>query len=390
MRAHLRAHASAYLIALVAAAAACGGKAKEEEKKEPAEVTATVGEAQDTTFAETVEALGAVTARPGHIALLAAPAQTRVAKVFVTVGASVKAGDPLIEFETAPFEAALQSAEASLAASEKAAARATRLADAGVLPRKDAEMAQADLGVAKLNAVNARRARELSTLRAPIGGTVTRMTAVLGAGADPSQPLVEVADPNALDIVLTLSPGDAARARTGQAVTLSAAGDAADKPSARGRVAEIANVVDSTSGGVAVRVSVTQVGRTLRLAETLTGRIAVAQHAHAVVVPLEALVPAEEGFKVFVVDTGDVAHATEVKIGGRSATGAWITEGLTAGEHIVTKGAYGVDDGAKISSGEKKDEKADEKADGKKGDAKAEKADATDNKKPAAKDQAKP
>ena len=353
----------AQLITLVLLAVACTGKAKEEEKKEPAEVTATVGEAADTTFAETVEALGAVSARPGHIALLAAPAQTRVSKVFVNVGAVVKAGDPLIEFETAPFEAALQSAEASLAASEKAAARATRLADAGVLPRKDAEMAQADLGVARLNAVNARRSRELSTLRAPISGTVTRMTAVLGAGADPSQPLVEVADPTALDIVLTLSPSDAARARVGQSVTLSAAGEAGGKPAASGRVAEIANAVDSSTGGVAVRVSVTEVARTLRLSETLTGRIAVRLHPHAVVIPIEALVPAEEGFKVFVVDTGDVAHATEVKIGGRSATGVWITEGLKAGDKVGTKGAYGVDDNAKISDGTEK--KADAKPDAK-------------------------
>ncbi len=333
-------------------AAACGkGAAKEEEKKVAAEVTAQVETVADTTFAETVEALGAVTARPGHIALLAAPGQTRVSKVFVNVGASVKAGDPLVEFETAPFEAALQSAEATLSASEKAAARAARLADAGVLPRKDAEMAQADLGVAKLNAVNARRARELSTLRAPIGGTVTRMTAVLGAGADPSQPLVEVADPSALDIVLTLSPSDAARTRVGQSVSLSAAGETAGKAAAMGRVAEIANAVDSTTGGVAVRVSVTQVARTLRLAETLTGRIAVAQHAHALVVPLDALVPADEGFKVFVVDSGDVAHATEVKLGGRSLAHAWIVEGLKAGDRVVTKGAYGVDDNATITDG---------------------------------------
>lgn len=360
----MRAHA----ILLLVLASACAGKPKEEEKKEPAEVTATLGAALDTTFSETVEALGAVSARPGHVALLAAPAQTRVSKVFVTVGATVKAGDPLIEFETAPFEAALQSAEATLGASEKAAARALRLADAGVLPRKDAEMAAADLGVAKLNAVNARRSRELSTLRAPIGGTVTRMTAVLGAGADPSQPLVEVADPQALDIVLTLSPADAARARVGQSVSLTAAGDSPDKPTAGGRVVEIANAVDSASGGVAVRVAVTRMSRTIRLAETLTGRIAVAQHAHAVVVPLDALVPAEEGYKVFVVDSAEVAHATEVKIGGRSATHAWITDGLKAGAEVVVKGAYGVEDGAKVVSGDKKDEK-DEKGAGDKKEA---------------------
>ncbi|MBI3789750.1 MAG: efflux RND transporter periplasmic adaptor subunit [Gemmatimonadetes bacterium] len=211
----------------LALAMACAGKPKDDdEKKEPAEVTATVGEAVDTTFGEVIEALGAVSARPGHIALLAAPAQTRVAKVFVSVGAHVNAGDPLIEFETAPFEAALQGAEAALSAAEKAAARATRLADAGVLPRKDAEQAAAELGTARVNAINARRAKELSTLRAPIAGTVTRMAAVLGSGADPSQPLVEVADPSALDVLLTLSPLDAAKVRVGQAVSLQATGEA--------------------------------------------------------------------------------------------------------------------------------------------------------------------
>ncbi|MBI3789751.1 MAG: hypothetical protein HY275_02600 [Gemmatimonadetes bacterium] len=132
-------------------------------------------------------------------------------------------------------------------------------------------------------------------------------------------------------------------------------------------MAEVANYVDSSSGGVAVRVQVAQVHRTVRLAETLTGRISVAQHAHAVLVPLDALVPADEGFHVFVVDAEDVAHATEVKVGGRSPSHAWITDGVKAGQHVVVKGAYGVEDGAKISNGEKKDDdgKDDEKDDAK-------------------------
>src|SRR2546427_13231372 len=48
----------------------------------------------------------------------------------------------------------------------------------------------------------------------------------LGATADPSQPLVEVADPAALDIVFSVSPAEAARIHAGEAVTLTA-GDAA-------------------------------------------------------------------------------------------------------------------------------------------------------------------
>ena len=47
--------------------------------------------------------------------------------------------------------------------------------------RKDAEAAASDLGAARLNAINAKRSRELSTLRSPIDGVVTKLNAVLGA-----------------------------------------------------------------------------------------------------------------------------------------------------------------------------------------------------------------
>jgi hypothetical protein len=41
-----------------------------------------------------------------------------------------------------------------------------------------------------------------------------------------------------------------------------------------------------------------------------------------------------------------------VKIGGRTDYAAWITDGLKAGEHIVTQGAYGVDDSTKVKTSE--------------------------------------
>ena len=337
-------------------AAACArdaddaGKSGKSGRAESA-VQATVQPVRQETFRELVDALGTVTPRSGHVAVLAAPAPTRVTRVFVVAGAAVSAGDPLVEFEQASFVAAAVSAEAALASAERAAARVQRLADAGVLPRKEAEVAAADLAVARLNAVNARRARELSTLRAPIAGTVTRMSAVLGANADPTQPLVEIADRNALDVVLTVSPADAARVHAGQSVQLFPGSGESGNPIAVGRVAGVASMVDSATGGVAVRVAVISASRPLRIAEAVSGRIAVADHPRAVMVPLDALVPAGEAFTVFVVDGGGIAHLTEVKVGGRSADGAWVTSGLKAGDRVVTKGAYGMDDSTKVVTG---------------------------------------
>ena len=341
------------LISALLVLTACGKKAEPDAAAEKvvASVSATVATAESQRFVETIDAVGTVAPRAGHVASLAAPSPTRVSKVFVTVGAVVKAGEPLVEFEQAAFDAAAKSAEASLAVVEKSAERAQRLADAGVVPRKEAELATAELAAARANAITARRSRELSTLRSPIAGVVTRMSAVLGASADAGQALVEIADPRALDVVLTLSADNATRARTGDAVTLFAGASAGDSAVASGAIAEIAAAVDSASRGVFARVRVGASKRTLRIGESMFGRIVIAEHKSVVVVPLESLVPSGEGFRVFVVDAQGIAHARAVTIGGRSDRGAWITDGVKAGERVVTKGAYGMDDSVKVATG---------------------------------------
>ena len=296
----------------------------------------------------TVSGIGTVAPRPGRYAALSAPGATRVARIFAVAGQSVREGDPLIEFERAPFEAQARSAEAALTSALHAADRAARLAEAGVVPRKDVDQAQGDLALAQANAITARRALELATLRAPLAGVVTGMTAVVGAPVDVAQALVEIADPSALDVLVSLAPADAAPVRPGAAVTLNA-GEAADATLvAAGVVGEVVPAVDSVTRAVTVRVRVTRPERSLRIGETLFGRIAVAAHPRAVTVPAEALVPDGEGFKVFVVDSAGVAHARPVTVGIRTGTSVEIVKGIAAGETVVTYGAYGVDDGAKV------------------------------------------
>jgi RND family efflux transporter MFP subunit len=342
---------------LLAALATDCAKKEGEPEKAKAEVRAEVAAVTAERFSEVTEAVGTVTARVGHVASLAAPAPTRVAKVFIATGAEVKVGDALVEFERAPFEAAATGAEAALQAAERGAERAKRLADAGVGPRKDAEQALAELAAAQSNAVTARRAKELATLRSPIAGVVTRLSAVLGASADAGQPLVEVSDPSIVDVVVALDPAAASRVQRGQSVSLFAGAAAEGAPIGGGTVADVAMAVDTASRGVSVRVTVDHMTRPLRFGETFFARIAVADHPDAVVVPVAALVPSGEGFRVFVVDEAGVAHAREVKVGARSDRGIWVREGLKPGEQVVTTGAYGMDEGAKVVGKEDPDEK---------------------------------
>jgi membrane fusion protein, multidrug efflux system len=346
------AKAAALLCTVAVAMAGCVASAKDEG----AEGGTAQGVSVQTTvvstapFTRTVDAIGAVTPRPGHVAVLSAPIPTRVAQVYVVGGQEVKRGSRLVELEQAAFRASSQSADAALNAARQAHERAQRLFAAGVAPRKDVEQAAADLARARADAVNAHRSQQLSVLRAPFTGVVTRMTAVLGAAVDANQPLVEVTDPSALDVVLNLTPVDAARIRRGAKVVFRAGQSPRGEPMGDGAIADIGGAVDSTTRSVAARAHPRTLSRALRVGEIIFGQVTLATTPDVLTVPVAALVPQGDGFNVFVVDSRGVAHQREVTVGERSDSLAEITRGLRVGEWVVTSGAYGLVDSARVTS----------------------------------------
>jgi RND family efflux transporter MFP subunit len=337
--------------ALVSLSSACKkGNAAADDTAKPV-VAAKTAKATIEPFSTTRSAIGTVVARPGHYAALSAPSPTRVAKIFVAPGQRVGAGQPLIEFDQATFAAAANAAQAALAAAQRNYDRALRLANEGIVPRKDAETAASDLAKAHNDAVMAQRALALSVLRSPVSGVVTRMTAVLGAPADAGQVLVEVADPSAFDVALSLGPAESADVRPGAAVAFSAGEKAGGEPVGAGTVTGVNAAVDTASRSVLIRATVTSPRRPLRLSESVYGVITVQTKPNAVVVPVEALVPGDEpgSYKVFVVDKNGMAISRDVKVGARTETKAEITDGLSGGETVVTQGAYGLQDSAKVA-----------------------------------------
>ena len=331
-------------------AAACKGEKEGGEKTVKAVVAAHTVAAATEPFTHIVTGMGSVITRPDHFAALSAPSPTRIAKVHVAAGDRVAAGAPLVEFDQVAFNAAASGAEAALVAAQKTFERAQRLAGEGIIPRKDVEQATADLAKARVDAVTTHRAQQLSILRSPVTGVVTRMTAVLGAPADAGQVLVEIADPSTFDVVLSLGPSEAASVLPGARVRLFAGEKRGEATLADGRVTSVAAVVDSVTRAIAVRVGISAPHRALRLGESVFGEIAVGTRS-SVVIPIEALLPGDEvgTYKVFVVDAKGTALAREVKVGGRTEAKAEILEGLKNGEMVVSQGAFAVGDSAQVA-----------------------------------------
>ena len=337
------------LMLTLLASAACH-KSSDTAADPPAVVQVKTAIATVQPFEEMVGAIGTVSARSGHFASLSAPAPARITSVLVSPGQSVRVGQALIAFEQTPFVTAAQSAEAALLAAERAYERTRRLADAGIVPTKDAEQAATALAQARAAAINARRTAQLAVVRAPISGVVTKMNASIGASADVNQPLVEIADLNSLDIVFNVAPSDAAHMAPGAAVTLSAGANAGGEPLGVGRLVSVGGTVDSATRSVEVRAQAPSGARALRIGETIFGQITMGTKPRAITVPIAALVPDGDGFKVFVVNAANIALSRKVTVGRRTDAVADITSGLSGGERVVTEGAYGVEDSVKVNS----------------------------------------
>ena len=341
----------AALVAIPLAMAACGKSDATAEEPAMPLVMVKTAIASIGPFTRTLSAIGTVVGRPGHQAALSAPSPTRIARVYVAEGERVGMGQPLVEFEQVQFAAAASASGAARAAAQRNQERALRHANEGILPRKDAEAAAAERARARNDAVAARRAVQLSVLRSPVNGVVTRMAAVLGAAADAGQVLVEIADPRTFDVMLALAPAEAGSVLPGKRVELSSGDAAASRSLGFGLVESVGAIVDSASRSVQVRVHIATPTRTLRLGESVTGAIAVETRADAVIVPAESLVPADEPgrFRVFVIDRAGIARARAVTVGGRTSTTAEIVSGLRGGESLVTTGAYGLGDSARVA-----------------------------------------
>lgn len=353
MRTRLKSHsrrAVARSLLLAAALVGCGGGGPQPEADEtvPAVVGAQASVVSTRPFTETLSAIGTVQPRVGHVASLSSSVQGRVARILVATGDRVTPGQRLIELDSSVLAAIARGAEAAVTAATLNEERSRRLVQEGISPRRDFEQATAELARSRAELITARRQAELTTVRAPIAGVVTRMATTIGATVDIAQPLVDIADPSMVDIVLSTTARDAARIPPGASVSLRSGEGATGEVLGTGRVLDVGAAIDTVTRTVPVRIQAQSIRRPLRIGEAVLGDIELVRHADAVVIPDVALVPYGDSFKVFVVDAHDIATARTVTVGAQSDSLVEILSGLTAGLRIVTIGAYGVTEGARV------------------------------------------
>ncbi len=317
-----------------------------------------------------LELPGQLVPNEDHTAYLGAPAEGRVVSVQVRPGDRVAAGQSLVTLQSgaatdarADFSkatAGLNAARASAAFARAARERAERLLVVKAASREEVEHAQTNdevaqgaLQQAEAELSRARTAREqlgatsaegTMILRSPLRGVVLSRDATPGSVAAAGAPLVAVTDPATLWLEIAVSDRQIGALRQGARVRFSVPAFPAD--SFEARVQSVGGALDTTSRTVPVRALVVNKDGRLRPAMFATTFIEGGETRQVVSLPSDAVQLLDNRAVVFVARADGKGGATferrDVDVGTSAGGRVEVVRGLSAGEMVVTSGAFAI------------------------------------------------
>jgi multidrug efflux system membrane fusion protein len=347
----------AVVLSLLVAAGCSEGKA-EKAAEAPALRTVKVVEIAKVSNIRRLEFSGAVRSRTEMN--LGFRVAGKITERLVDIGDRVRPGDVLSRIDPTDFRLAVDSAEASLAAADKAVEtadlvnkRAHALYEKNAVPKAQVEQAQLSYEQAVATRIaaassldQAKNQANYAELKSDRDGIVTAINADRGQVVSAGTPVVTVVADDEKEVQIAVPENDIAEFKPGKAVKARFWSD--DKLVLSGKVREVSGSADPQSRTFSVRVSLPNDARVL-IGMTATVEADVASGDQSVTVPLSALAEQDGSKIVWTVDRGAATvHAQPVKVTDFTESGVGVTDGLEPGDIVVSAGTQFMRENLKV------------------------------------------
>ena len=300
-----------------------------------------------------------------------------VQKRFFKEGSDVKADEKLFQIDPAPYQAALESAQAQLARAEAAAEstkslaeRYTQLIQTNAVSRQEYDdaiakqkSAIADVAAARAMVKTARINVDYTVVKAPIAGRIGRSDVTEGAYVQQSTAtlLATVQQLDQVYIDLTWSSADLMKLRrsieSGELQSVDGAAKVTvvledGREYAQQGTLQFADVsVDQTTGSVALRAIVPNPKAELLPGMFVRARIDEGSKAEALLVPQRAVTRDQNGRPIaLVVDKTGKVERRQLET-DRAIGDSWlVTKGLAVGDQVIIEGLQKARPGATVKT----------------------------------------
>lgn len=271
-------------------------------------------------------------------------------------GSHVKAGEKLFKIDPAPFEIALAQARAQLEQEQarndqarREAARLKALAEQKAVSQKEADdassvlkLSNAALQAAQANVRQAALNLSYTDVVAPVSGFTGRAVRsegnLISIGADSLLTSINQVDP--IWVRFSLSESDLAklpqrRLERGVQATVELVLPSGGKYQGKGRLNFAANQIDTRLGTQQLRAEFANPVGQLLPGQFVRARLIAGQRDNVFLVPQTAVMQAEAGYMLFVLDKeGKVALRT-VQLGDWLGSDWMVLDGLAAGDRVI-------------------------------------------------------
>jgi len=316
-------------------------------------------------------ALGLQTELPGRLeASRVAQVRARAAGILqqrlFNEGSDVKAGQVLFRIDAAPYEAALQSAEAALAKGQANLAQTAALAErykplaaANAVSQQEyanavaaQKLAEADVAAGKAAVTTARINLGHARVTAPIAGRIGRALvtegALVGQGEATQLAVVQQIHPmyvnftqsaaEVMKLRRALEAGQLKRAAGGDAASVRVLLEDGSEYPLAGKLLFSDLSVDASTGQIMLRAQVPNPDGLLLPGLYVRVRLEQAQAQQAILLPQQAVTRSAQGDTVLAIGPDGKPAQRSIQIGGQQG-GQWVVlGGLQAGEQVIVDG----------------------------------------------------
>jgi membrane fusion protein, multidrug efflux system len=269
----------------------------------------------------------------------------RVVKINLPEGKFVKEGTLLVKLFDDDLQANLKKLQSQLAIQENIYKRQTELFNVSGISQNDY-----DQTILQVNSLRAEIEVEKTLIRktevlAPFDGVIGLRNISVGAIVTPSTSLASIRAENKLKLDFSVPEKYSSKINPGLDVKFFISGNNSPFTAS---VLATEHGIDASTRNLKVRAVVTSPSEDLIPGAFTNVVLKLGENTNALMIPTQALIPKERNKSVIVSRNG-VARMVPVKTGVRKTSTIEITEGLEAGDTVVTSGVIFVRDGMKIS-----------------------------------------
>lgn len=259
-------------------------------------------------------------------------------------GGKVAAGQVLVKINDLELRAQLEQAKTRSALAAENERRANLLLEKEAISQEEYDIASADFRTAKAQIQLIQAQLNKTVIKAPFSGTVGLRSISKGSYITPTTPIAQLVNMARVKLQFSIPEKYAVKVKVGEEVRFTVQGP---EDVFFAKVYALDPLIEESTRTLRVRAIAENGGNRLIPGAFANVIFPLETITDGLLVPTEALIPIQNGKKLFVKKEGK-AKEILVETGGRSDSVVLITKGIADGDTILTSGVMSLRDGSAV------------------------------------------